>query len=217
MTSDYPIPPGSMLYPVPADDGSFAGEYEAVTLGEAIDRGFEVVRACMLDATRHGVPAYAAVASLLWMITRRDDHAVLASRPLVDELEAAGVTIPADWVERLEALVREIYSAAAESNAEPMEPSGPVVERRLKRIERDSRAAWISEGRVPRTRVRIPAAMASRIAPVRPSAQPRARERRAAASRGNARAPTDDGPSDEPPPALGRLLRALARLFGGAR
>lgn len=209
MTSTHPLPDGLLFYWFPADDGSTIGKGEPLTIGTAIERGFEVFRACMLNETSMGVEAYRIVASLLWIATERDEHAVLASAPLIEELRAEGVRVPVEWVERLEALIEELYVEAREFHAEPMDESAIAI--RDERIERNSRPSWIADRLL--APVRMPRMPRPLVAP-----RARARERRAGASSSRSRVSSsaDDSPLPRSRPPLGRrLLNALRSVLRG--
>lgn len=168
------------------------GSQSQLTLPEVIRlHGFDGLRGVLLGATpwlANELPGI--VKSLLYLATEDDRHLVLASGPLMQELEDAGVVIPREWVERLEALLIELDVELVDHNAEPMDDPDRAIDMRLKRLERGMVSSWRSHGLHVATASSSPA---SRIVA-------RPRERRASrASR--ARAPADDG-SSEPPPAI---------------
>lgn len=102
--------------------------FQPVTLDEAIDRGFPTLRECVLNQARDGMPEWwSIVPSFLYVITGRDEHAALASAPLVDEI--ATLDVPFEWLELLERLRDELDRLDA-LDAGPLDPADeePEVE-----------------------------------------------------------------------------------------
>lgn len=197
-----------LFYPQP--DGS----YEFLTLAEAVDRGLPVVRACLLEQAKLG--DFMCVPTLLYLATGRDEHAVNASAPLVDELCEAGVTVPVEWFEQLEALKDEMTDEERALDAEPDDIASafPV---RIERMERNSRAAWASEGLVA-DRAAIEATIAEiRALPTAParstgrSQRSSSRRTRSTSSRDGPARPSDDDPH------LARIIALVRLLLGSGR
>ena len=97
---------------------------EQRTMSEAIDAGFDTVRACLLNEAP--MPdSWMIVPTLLYLATGEDRYAVHASRPLYEELAEEGVDLTG-WVEPLETLKLEMEAVARDFLAGPVDAPLPA-------------------------------------------------------------------------------------------
>lgn len=116
MFASHPLATGCLLEPHTC---------EPLAMSEAIERGWETLRACLLNEAPTP-DAFMLMPTLLYLATGQEDpHAALASRPLYDELVDEGVDL-SGWVEPLEALREEMADAARDFLAQSTNGSPPA-------------------------------------------------------------------------------------------
>jgi hypothetical protein len=191
---------------------------EWLTLLEAIERGFPVLRAVVLQNVREVDWLWTIAPSLRHVALRgeSDYKATLVSLALTDALEDAGLSIPVEWIERLEALDSELADAYRGRRDAPKvtDDVGAAMAHELERVERVSREAWRSEP--------VTTFLAVAPPPVRRTSSgraPRAASRRRRTTSAAHGPPGRSSRGDDDPhlAPLRRLLRAVLRPFVGGR